>query len=138
MWVFDTIREKAVGELSRLVREPVARIVLARTFHIPGWTEPALLSLAQQDTLAPAELEALGWDAAAKLVRVREAVVFQNACACACNYCSVSHGPVAQGPHAHAHAQPPGSRPGVVSASSLRRSFDFGPKIREVFGTDLY
>ena len=141
MWVFDDIRERAITELSRLVASPAARIVLARTYGIPGWLEPALTTLAQQEQpLSAQDLEALGWDTAAKLFRVREGVVFENRCACACNYCSVSHGPVAQGPAgggANVHAQP-GSRAAAVSAGALRRSQDFVPMIREVFGSDLY
>ena len=134
MWFFDAIRDKAINELTRLVRDPVSRIVLARRFQIPGWTEPALISLAQQETLASTELEALGWAMAAKLFQVRESVVFSGTCACGCNYCSVAHGPAAANGHPHVA----GSRPTAVSAATLRKAFDFTQKIREVFGTDLY
>ena len=135
MWTFDTVRDKAIEELTRLVRGPVQRIALARQFHIPAWIEPALVSLAQADMLSSADLQQLGWDTAAKLFLVRESVVFTNTCACVCNYCTVAHGAAAQGVPVH-HA--PGSRPTSVSAATLRRSYDFSQKIREVFGTELY
>ncbi len=135
MWLFDSIRDKAIDELSQLVREPVSRILLSRTFNIPGWTEPALLSLAQQDSFASVELQALGWDTIAKLFKVRESVVFSD-CSCDCYYCIHGHGPtvVDENPNAH----PAGSRPAAVSTTVLRRSFDFRQKIEEVFGTDLH
>ena len=132
MWLFDSIREQAIAELSRIIRDPIERIQVSRRFRIAGWIEPALLSLAQQDVLKSEELERLGWDDAARLFRVRESVVFQASCTCLCNYCSAAHGPVVQG-----HS-PVGSRPSAISAATLRRSYEFGPKIREVFGTDLY
>ncbi|KAI0737459.1 hypothetical protein C8Q80DRAFT_1125429 [Daedaleopsis nitida] len=149
MWFFDAIREKAISELARLVRSPVVRIVLARTHAIPTWIEPALIQLAQQDTLAITDLEPLGWAMAAKLVRVRDSVAFTTACLCACQYCNHAHGAVAgagvhgQGPNAHAnqgHAQSysPGTRPTATSAATVRKTFDFSQKIREVYGTDLY
>ena len=134
MWDFDIIRDKAIAELARLVRDPVSRIVLARAFSISHWIEPALISLAQQDTLSPAELEQLGWAMAAKLMQVRESVVFRDVCVCQCNYCTVSHGPVSQ-PGAPLS---PGSRPAHMSAATLRKQYDFSQKIRELFGTDLY
>ncbi|KAI0697069.1 hypothetical protein C8T65DRAFT_662692 [Cerioporus squamosus] len=136
MWSFDSIREKAIEELTRLVRAPVQRIALAREFHVPNWIEPALLSLAQADALSAGDLQQLGWDTAAKLFVVRESVGFTNACACACNYCTGSHGPVAQPGVPLHHA--PGMRPAVVTAASVRRAYDFTQKIREVFGTELY
>ena len=43
------MRDKAIEELTRLVRDPAQRIALARQFHIPAWIEPALVSLAQAD-----------------------------------------------------------------------------------------
>ncbi len=135
MWSFDSIRDKSIEELTRLVRGPVQRIALARSFHIEQWIEPALLSLAQADALSPGDLEQLGWETAAKLFQVRESVVFGNTCACACNYCTVAHGPVAQAGVPVHHA--PGTRPVVVSAASVRRSYDFSQKIKEVFGTEL-
>ncbi|PIL33324.1 hypothetical protein GSI_04775 [Ganoderma sinense ZZ0214-1] len=81
MWFFKDIRTRAISELSKLVSTPAARIVLARTYNISGWTEPALCALAQQDApLSAQDLEALGWDAAAKLVQIRESVVFRVVC----------------------------------------------------------
>ena len=137
MWIFDAIRETAITELGRLVRAPTERLALSRQFHIPGWTEPALQELARQEELAPADLAALGWDTVAKLLRVRESVALANACLCACNYCTVAHEPVAQGVHPGVHA-PVGMRSGIVTAAMLRKTYEFGPKIREVFGTELY
>ncbi len=135
MWLFDSIRDKAIEELSQLVCEPVSRIILSRSFNIHGWTEPALLSLAQQDTLAAAELQPLGWDTAAKLIEVRESVVFSG-CSCDCVYCTHAHGPIVVNGNPNAH--PAGSRPAAVSAAALRRSFDFRQKIEEIFGTDEF
>lgn len=133
MWDFDSFREKAIKELARVVREPVARIALARTFHIPNWMEPALHALAQQETISAAELETLGWATAAKLMQVRESVVVGNTCLCVCNYCTVAHGPVATGP-----VVGPGTRHSAMSLTGLRKSYDFTQTIRELFGTELY
>ncbi|RPD55388.1 hypothetical protein L226DRAFT_538229 [Lentinus tigrinus ALCF2SS1-7] len=135
MWHFDSIREKAIEELTRLVRGPVQRIGIARKYHISPWIEPALVSLAQADTISVTDLEQLGWDTAAKLFQVRESVVFTNTCACVCNYCTVAHGPTVQAGVPVHHA--PGSRPLAVTAATLRRSYDFTQKIREVFGAEL-
>ncbi len=142
MWFFEAIRDKAIAELTGLVRDPVTRIVLARKYHISGWTEPALLTLAQQDALAVPELEALGWDTVAKLIQVRESIAF-NSCACGCMYCSNAHGPIVgaganQQIHTvsmHAARGPP--RPASVSVAAMRKSYDFTAKIREVFGAEL-
>ncbi|KAI0806594.1 hypothetical protein C8Q74DRAFT_1212783 [Fomes fomentarius] len=135
MWLFDNIRDKAINELSQLVPEPVSRILLSRSFNIPGWTESALLSLAQQDSLAAAELQPLGWDTIAKLIKVRESVVFSG-CSCDCIYCIHAHGPIIVDGNPNAH--PAVSRSAAVSTAALRRSFDFCEKIEEVFGTDLH
>ena len=140
-------REKAISQLGRLVRAPVARIVLARTHAILTWIEPALIQLAQQETLAVTDLEPLGWETVAKLVRVRDSVAFTAACLCACPYCNHAHGAVAgananatanANANGHSQSYAPGSRPTTTSATTVRKSFDFSQKIREVFGTDLY
>ena len=152
MWFFKDIRERAIAELAKLVSAPTARIVLARTYNIPGWTEPALRALAQQEQpLGAQDLEALGWDTAAKLFQIRESVVFAGSCVCGCNYCSVAHGQIAnppqaaaagQGAHAHGHGHghplPPGGRTGQVALSTVRKQTDFSQQIRAVFGTALY
>lgn len=146
MWFFKDIRERAIAELSKAVSTPTARIVLARTYNIPGWTEPALRALAQQEQpLSAQDLEALGWDTAAKLFQIRESVVFSGSCVCGCNYCSVAHGQIAnvaagQGPHGHGHGHPlpPGGRSGQVTLSTVRKQTDFSQQIRAVFGTALY
>ncbi|PIL33340.1 hypothetical protein GSI_04791 [Ganoderma sinense ZZ0214-1] len=153
MWFFKDIRTRAIAELSKLVATPAARIVLARTYNISGWTEPALCALAQQDApLSAQDLEALGWDAAAKLVQIRESVVFAGACVCGCNYCTVAHGHIATatpgagaagvGVHGHglglAAQQSAGPRAGQVTVASLRKKTDFSQQIRALFGTALY
>ncbi|KAM5533677.1 hypothetical protein V8D89_012644 [Ganoderma adspersum] len=145
MWFFKDIRERAIAELSKLVSLPTARIALARTYNIPGWTEPALCALAQQEApLTAQDLEALGWDAAAKLFQVRESVVFSGPCVCGCNYCTVAHGHIATPApalgHGHGHVGqvPAGSRTGQVAVSTLRKQTDFSQQIRAVFGTALY
>ncbi|KAI1787733.1 hypothetical protein LXA43DRAFT_1184327 [Ganoderma leucocontextum] len=146
MWFFKDLRERAVNELSKLVSTPAARIVLARKFNIPGWTEPALGALAQQEQpLSAQDLEALGWDTAAKLIQIRESVVFSGTCVCGCNYCSVAHGQIAnpaaqQGGHAHQHQplSPGTTRTGQLAVSAVRKRTDFSQQIRAVFGTALY
>ncbi|PIL33332.1 hypothetical protein GSI_04783 [Ganoderma sinense ZZ0214-1] len=153
MWFFKDIRTRAIAELSKLVATPAARIVLARTYNISGWTEPALCALAQQDApLSAQDLEALGWDAAAKLVQIRESVVFTGSCVCGCNYCTVAHGHIATatpgagaagvGVHGHglglAGQQSAGPRAGQVTVASLRKKTDFSQQIRALFGTALY
>lgn len=137
MWEFGEIRKQAIAELAKFVRDPVSRIVLARTYDIPGWMEPALMSLAQQDFLSATDLEALGWTTAAKLFQVRESIVWSGSCACGCNYCNVAHGPAVPHPNGHAHMHTGGSRAGAISAATLRKSFDFSAKIKELFGADL-
>ncbi|KAI0669339.1 hypothetical protein C8Q78DRAFT_940996, partial [Trametes maxima] len=73
MWMFKTVRATAISKLHMfLIRSPATRVRLAREFDIPAWIQPALLALARQNTLAAADLEALGWDDAAKLILVRE------------------------------------------------------------------
>lgn len=147
MWFFKDLRERSITELSKLVSGPTARIVLARKYNIPGWTEPALCALAQQEQpLSAQDLEALGWETAAKLFQIRESVVFSGSCTCGCNYCSVAHGPITNPPaatahghgHGQAHQQAPGSRTGQVAVSTLRKQTDFSQQIRSVFGTALY
>ncbi|TBU29227.1 hypothetical protein BD309DRAFT_989924 [Dichomitus squalens] len=143
MWIFDDIRERAITELSRLVTSPAARIVLARRYNIPGWLEPALTTLAQQEQpLSAQDLEALGWETAAKLFQIRESVTFTGTCVCGCNYCTVAHGHIANATagHAHGHGQqlPAGARAGAVTLAALRKQADFSQKIRVVFGADLY
>ncbi|CDO68100.1 hypothetical protein BN946_scf185044.g8 [Trametes cinnabarina] len=135
MWVFDEVRAKAIEELRRLIPNHAERICVARNHNIRGWIEPALKELAKQDSLSSADLQFLGWDMAAKLIVVRESVAFSGSCSCGCNYCTISHGPVA---HAHAHAASPGTRPFSVSAGSLRRSNDFSTHIREWFGDEFF
>ena len=99
--------------------------------------------LAQQEQpLSAQDLEALGWDTAAKLFQIRESVPFTGTCVCGCNYCSVAHGNLATGHagHGHAHGQqlPAGARTGVVTLAALRKKADFSQKIRTAFGADLY
>ncbi|KAI0628921.1 hypothetical protein C8Q77DRAFT_1220730 [Trametes polyzona] len=94
MWGFDNVRTKAATELRRLIPSHTERIRIARLFSIPGWIEPAIKELVQQDSLSAAELEMLGWATAAKLMLVRESVQFSGTCTCPCNYCSIAHGPL--------------------------------------------
>ncbi|KAH9925352.1 uncharacterized protein BXZ73DRAFT_50084 [Epithele typhae] len=138
MWLFDTLRDTAIEEIARYVAAPLDRIELARTYDIPHWCEPAFAALCRQERLSPEELERLGWNDGAKLVHVRESMEWADACTCGCNYCTITHGPAvprAAVVHPHTH---PGARPGAVSTTVLRRNYDFGPKLREVFGTALY
>ncbi len=133
MWGFDDIRDKAIVELRRLIPGSAERIRVARLFSIPGWVEPALKDLAQQDTLSGADLQALGWNTVAKLMQIRENVQFGNSCTCGCNYCSIAHGPIGHPPNPVA-----GSRSSVVTSTSLRRAMDPTPRIREVFADELF
>ena len=132
MWLFDAVRARAIAALDRLVTQPVERIALARRFEIPGWTAAALLALARQDALAPAELAALGWETAAKLVAVRESIAYQGVGTCACTYCTAGHGPLVAGPNLG-----PNERLWAVNVGLLRPTYDFMPKIKEVFGAEL-
>ena len=133
MWDFESQRKQAIAELGNIIHDPVERIVLARRFGIPDWTAAALLSLAQQETVTAPELEQLGWDMAARLYVVRDSVVFHNICTCGCGYCTGNHGELVYG----RHPQHPTERAACVTVASLRRSFDFLPKIREVFGSEI-
>ena len=122
MWNFDSVRTRAIEELARVIREPAKRLVLARSFQISGWKQSALLELAQKDALSAEDLEALGWVDAAKLLVVRDSVEFRDTCTFhTCQYCH---------PRSYLRSTP------VVSVT--RQSYDFMPKLREVFGTDLY
>ena len=85
----------------------------------------ALLSLAQQVTLSANDIANLGPDIAAKLLVVRDSIAPYHPTMCyyTCNYCQHSEGKV--------------KRDVNTSFADLRRSFDFLPKIREVFGKDV-
>ncbi|OSC96839.1 hypothetical protein PYCCODRAFT_1399737 [Trametes coccinea BRFM310] len=135
MWHFDEVRAKAVDELRRLVPRHAERVHLARVYRISGWVEPALKELVKQDALSADDLQFLGWGTAAKLLEIRENVIFRESCACSCNYCTHAHGALSHSAHALA-----GYRPATVTAASLRRSTDFSTHIREVFveGVDLF
>ncbi|EIW61108.1 uncharacterized protein TRAVEDRAFT_104976, partial [Trametes versicolor FP-101664 SS1] len=91
MWGFDDVRDKAIAELRRLIPGSAERVRIARRFGIAGWVEPALKELVQQDMLSAGDLEALGWDMAARLIQIRENVQFSGNCTCGCNYCSIAH-----------------------------------------------
>ena len=125
MWFIDSARMKAVNELSRIPITPLERIDLARRFRVPGWMHTALLSLAQQVTLSADDIVKLGPDIAAKLLVVRDSIApyHPKMCYYTCNYCHHSQGTV--------------ERDVNTSFADLRRSFDFLPKIREVFGKDV-
>ncbi|KAI8974157.1 hypothetical protein BD414DRAFT_524925 [Trametes punicea] len=133
MWNFEGVRDKAIAELRRLVPEHAERIRLARLFDIPGWIETALNELAQQDSLTAAELQALGWDTAAKLIKMRENVAFSGACMCGCNYCTIAHGQAI-----HTANPSAGMRSAMLTATSLRRSMDFTSQIKELFAGELF
>ncbi|KAH9857399.1 hypothetical protein C2E23DRAFT_719588 [Lenzites betulinus] len=126
MWFFVAVRNQAIVELHRLISSHAERVQVARRLQIPGWVEPALMELAYQDVLSAADLQALGWATTAKLMQLRESIHFTNLCTCACNYCN------------HAHSRPQGSQPAAITAASLRRSMDFGARIREVFAADIF
>ncbi|KAI0648578.1 hypothetical protein C8Q79DRAFT_956099 [Trametes meyenii] len=127
MWMFDAVRAVAISQLHKLlIRSPALRVRFAREFDIPLWIQPALLALARQDTLTAADLEALGWDTTAKLIRVREgAVTFAGHCACACPTCNHAHGTT---------RGQAGGRPDVVTAAMVRQDADLASRITEVFG----
>ncbi|KAI0365158.1 hypothetical protein BV20DRAFT_925133, partial [Pilatotrama ljubarskyi] len=76
MWDFEGVRDKAIDELRKLIPWHAERVSVARRFGIPGWIEPALKELAQQDSISATELQMLGWSTAAKLFQVRECVQF--------------------------------------------------------------
>ncbi|KAI0328051.1 hypothetical protein GY45DRAFT_1255838 [Cubamyces sp. BRFM 1775] len=128
MWDFENVRQKAIAELLKLVPLHGERVRLARVYDIPGWIEPALLKLVQQDTLNASDLEALGWATVAKLIQIRESVSFKDCCACPCNYCTI----------AHVQSRPHGSHPPPVTVAQLRRATDFSSHIREAFGPELF
>lgn len=136
MWGFEAVREQAVRELSRLVSQHAERIELARRFSIPGWIEPALQNLARQDALSVEDLRWLGWETAARLIQVRDSVVFAHTCLCVCNYCKHAHDPAAvHSPHPGASERipPSSSRMTRMSVANLRQKTDFTVRIREVF-----
>ncbi|KAI0355270.1 hypothetical protein OH77DRAFT_1403431 [Trametes cingulata] len=133
MWAFDGVRDQAIRELRKLIPWHAERVRVAREFRIPGWIEPALRELAQQDALSAAELQALDWETAAKLFQVRESVQFAAQCTCGCNYCSIAHGGVVGAQHT-----PAGTRPSVITAANVRRATDFTSRIREIFGGELF
>jgi PIN domain nuclease of toxin-antitoxin system len=70
---FDKIRERAISKLTRLRIEPVHRVVLAKTYHIDGWFEPAYLDLCQRaHSLKPNEAKDLGLPETVALMSIRE------------------------------------------------------------------
>ncbi|KAH9885108.1 hypothetical protein C8Q73DRAFT_660364 [Cubamyces lactineus] len=128
MWDFENVRQKAIAELFKLVPQHGERVRLARVYDIPGWIEPALKELVQQDSLSASDLEALGWATAAKLIQIRESVSFTDCCTCPCNYCTI----------AHVQSRPPGNRPPSISVAQVRRATDLTSHIREAFGSELF
>ncbi|KAI0761524.1 hypothetical protein BD413DRAFT_617048 [Trametes elegans] len=136
MWGFEAVRKQAVRELSRLVSQHAERFALAHQFSIPGWIEPALQHLARQDTLSAEDFRWLGWETAARLVQVRDSVVFAHTCLCVCNYCKHAHDPAAvhsPNPGASESIPPSSSRMTQMGVATLRRKTDFTAHIREVF-----
>ena len=125
MWNFDSVRTRAIEELARVVQSPAERLTLARTFQISGWRQSALFALARLEVLTATDLEALGYVDAAKLLVVRDSVEFRDSCTyTSCQYCNRTNA-----------YSPPKSPPCV---RTLRLSYDFMPKLREVFGDGLY
>ncbi|KAI0648592.1 hypothetical protein C8Q79DRAFT_925448 [Trametes meyenii] len=132
MWSFDKVRAEAILSLKKLTPSHAERVHIARLHNIPGWSEPALIALAQQDVLTVPDLQALGWSTVAKLLQVRDSIAFgPGVCTCTCNYCTYCATWSGNGAH-----PPSGARPTAVTSASLRRTVNFAPRVREVFGAE--
>ncbi|KAI0665405.1 hypothetical protein C8Q78DRAFT_986628 [Trametes maxima] len=132
MWCFDRVRTEAIASLKKLIPNHAERVRIARLYNIPGWSEPALIALAQQDMLTVSDLQVLGWSTVAKLLQVRDSITFgPGVCTCTCNYCTYCATWSGNGVH-----PPSGARPTAVTSAALRRTINFAPRIREVFGAE--
>jgi len=109
MWQFERIRGYAIKRLGRLrTLGPVQRLVLATMYHIPGWYVPAIIALAQRDVpLSVEEALMIGVATALKIAEVR-------------------------GSYPNRDVLAPLAAFGL--RSSTRISYNFRPKIEEVFG----
>ncbi|KAF9809200.1 hypothetical protein IEO21_07500 [Rhodonia placenta] len=118
MWGFTDLRKVAIKRLSNMRLDPVFKVSLAMTYHIPRWFIPGLVGIARRESsLEPKEAELLGWDCALKIAEVRGSFPPAARCGCRCNVGHlILHRPLC--PH---HAVE-------------RFRHDFMPKILAVFG----
>jgi hypothetical protein len=73
MWDFEDIRNEAINRVALMTRDPVEKIVLARTYHVEQWLVPALNDLVRRtEPLSLEEAVKLGWDYTLKIGQVRE------------------------------------------------------------------
>jgi len=74
LWELDTIREKAVKELQKLV-DDAEKVVLGKTYRVGDWLVEGYFTLVNRDTtLSDADVDKLGSHTAIKLFRLREEV----------------------------------------------------------------
>lgn len=118
MWGFTDLRKVAIKRLSVMRLDPVFKVSLAMTYHIPRWFIPGLVGIARRESsLEPKEAELLGWDCALKIAEVRGSFPPAACCECRCNV-------------GHLILHPPLCPHRAVE----RFRHDFTPKILAVFG----
>lgn len=118
MWGFTNLRKVAIKRLSNMRLDPVFKVSLAMTYHIPRWFIPGLVGIARRESsLEPKEAELLGWDCALKIAEVRGSFPPAACCGCRCNV-------------GHLILHPPLCPHHAVE----RFRHDFMPKIQAVFG----
>jgi len=79
MWSFDSLREQAIQNMSRLSIDPVERAALAHEYSVDEWLLPALNELAQrEEPIGIEEARRLGWETALQIAAVRESFIAWN------------------------------------------------------------
>lgn len=81
MWDFAQVRSQAITQLSATIQSktPLERVSLAKEYKVPKWLFDAYFALVKQDApLGQQEVDALGLDAAFRIVQIRK-VSWRNA-----------------------------------------------------------
>jgi hypothetical protein len=89
---FHPIRKVAIERLSKMLLNPVDKVVLAHKYTINDWLVPALNQLAQQESLEEEDAERIAqvtsWGYVLKLTKVRESLAGNQAKTNAAPSCS--------------------------------------------------